>query len=264
MTDDQTPGPAPSILTRDDGAAIAYHVLAGKKPGIVFLTGFMSDMTGGKALALESWCRKTDRAFLRFDYTGHGASSGAFADGTIGAWAEDAVFALDKLTQGPQVLVGSSMGGWIMLLAALARPERVAGLLGIAAAPDFTEDLMDGELTQEQRETMEREGRVEIPTDYDDPYVITKALIEDGRNNLLLRSPIALTCPVRLIQGMKDTDVPWKTALAIQDRLTGGDVEVTLVKDGDHRLSEPEDLARLTRTLEGLLEKIEPQDPESP
>ncbi len=259
MTDDQTPGPAPSILTRDDGAAIAYHARGGKKPGIVFLTGLLSDMTGGKALALESRCRETGRAFLRFDYTGHGASSGAFAEGTIGAWADDAVFALDELTQGPQVLVGSSMGGWIMLLAALARPERIAGLLGIAAAPDFTEDLMYGELTPEQRETIEREGRIEIPSDYEDPYVITKALLDDGRNNLLLRGPIPLTCPVRLIQGMKDGDVPWKTALAIQDRLTGGDVEVILVKEGDHRLSGPDDLTRLTRTLDGLLEKIDAQ-----
>ncbi|HEB78943.1 MAG TPA: alpha/beta hydrolase [Rhodospirillales bacterium] len=239
---------------RDDGATIAYHHTPGKSPGVMFLTGFMSDMTGGKALHLEEYCRKQGRAFLRFDYQGHGASSGAFKDGTISGWTEDAVFALDALAEGPQILVGSSMGGWIMLLAALQRPERVAGLLGIAAAPDFTENIIENKLTAEQKETIERDGFISMPSDYDDsPYIITKALLEDGRNNLLLNKPIPLTCPVRLIHGVKDADAPWRTSLRISEMLTSGDVELTLVKEGGHRLSEPADLDRLTRNLEALI-----------
>ena len=150
--------PAPSILTRADGAAIAYHKTGGKSPGVVFLSGFMSDMTGSKALYVEEQCKAHGHAFLRFDYFGHGQSSGAFTDGAIGRWADDAVHVLDELTEGPQILVGSSMGGWIMLLAALARPQRVAGLLGIAPAPDFTEDILPNELSAEQLATIERDG----------------------------------------------------------------------------------------------------------
>ncbi|MHA1597644.1 MAG: alpha/beta fold hydrolase [Alphaproteobacteria bacterium] len=244
----------PRILTRSDGATIAYRQIDGKLPGVVFLGGFMSDMEGSKALALENHCREIGRGFLRFDYTGHGQSSGNFADGTIGAWADDAIDAIGRLTDGPQVLVGSSMGGWIMLLVALRLKERVAGLLGIAAAPDFTEDLIDRELTDDQRATMARDGFVEVACDYsDDPYTITQALIDDGREHLLLGRPIDFDGPVRLIQGIKDMDVPWRTALRIQEMLTGDDVEVTLVKDGDHRLSDAPDLARLMRTLDGLL-----------
>ena len=252
--------PAPLEITRSgDGATIAYHAVAGKSPGVVFLGGFRSDMNGTKALALEKWCRATGRAFLRFDYGGHGQSSGAFTDGTIATWAEDAIFAIEKLTQGPQVLVGSSMGGWIMLVAALRLKGKISGLLGLAAAPDFTEDLIHGELTPRQLEIIETEGQVKIPNcyDVDDPYIITKALIEDGRRQRLLHKPIALDIPVRLIQGMKDEDVPWKTALKIQEMLVGEDVEVQLVKNADHRLSEPGDLDRLTTTLEKLLAHIE-------
>ncbi len=214
----------------------------------------MSDMTGSKALALEEHCRKQGRAFLRFDYSGHGQSSGAFRDGTIGRWADDALDAIERLTEGPQILVGSSMGGWIMLLTALKLKHRVAGLIGIAAAPDFTEDLIGRELTEEQRQAVESAGFVNIPSDYgDEPYTITKALIEDGRDHLLLGGPIPLNGPVRLIHGLKDADVPWRTALRLQDALTSTDVEVTLVKDGDHRLSEPHDLARLTDSLDRLI-----------
>ena len=227
--------------------------------GIVFLTGFHSDMQGTKALALEQWCQDQGRAFLRFDYTGHGQSSGKFEDGCIGDWAADAIYALDELSEGPQILVGSSMGGWIMLLVALARPERVAGLLGLAAAPDFTEDLMWEELTDDQRGALNAQGRVDLPNDYDplEPCVITKKLIEDGKNNLLLRDPLNIQVPVRLIQGMKDADVPWATALKLQDALVTDDVEIQFVKGGDHRLSESQDLARLGRTLGSLLEDLE-------
>ncbi len=245
------------ILTRDDGGAIAYCRTLGKTPGVVFLTGFKSDMTGSKALALEEFCQNRGQAFLRFDYTGHGQSSGAFEDGTIGEWADDAVLALDHLCQGPQVLVGSSMGGWIMLLAALARPERIAGLVGTAAAPDFTEALISNEFSPEQKQQMETQGFAEIPNCYDDePYKITKALLDDGRNHLLLGGEIPLDCPVRLIHGDKDQDVPWKTSLRIAENLRSTDVETLIVKNGDHRLSEPLDLDRLCRTLGRLLDQL--------
>lgn len=248
---------AHQILTRPHGATIAYNRLAGNSPGVVFLSGFMSDMQGTKALALEQHCKERGQAFLRFDYSGHGQSSDAFVDGTIGAWARDAIDAIEQLTEGPQVLVGSSMGGWIMLLAALALKDRVCGLIGLAAAPDFTEDLIENELTGEQRQMMARDGFVEVACDYgDDPYTITQRLIDDGRDNLLLGGDIALTQPVRLIQGLKDNDVPWATALKLQEKLLSSDVEVTLVKDGDHRLSEPADLKRLNAILDSLLDTL--------
>ena len=255
--DSQVAGDIPKILTCDDDVRIAFHQLAGKTPGVVFLTGFMSDMSGGKALALEEMCRADGRAFLRFDYQGHGASSGEFADGTIGVWAGDALAALDRLTEGPQILVGSSMGGWIMLLVARARPDRVAGLVGIAAAPDFTERFYNDGLTDAQRDEMARTGRVVIPSDYEDDYTFTKDLIEDGRAQCLLEGPIAIDCPVRLLQGMRDDAVPWQTALSIQDKLRSDDVEVALVKDGDHRLSEPHDIERLLATVRGLAAKTD-------
>ena len=244
----------PSRLTRDDGSIIAYHRSEGKSPGVVFFPGFMSDMTGSKAVELERYCRARGQAFLRFDYTGHGQSSGAFVDGTIGAWTADALDVIDRLTTGPQVLVGSSMGGWIMLLAALARPERAAGLLGIAAAPDFTEDLIPHELTPAQRSELVTRGRVDVPSEYGPEP--TQALMEDGRRHLVLRRPIAFDGPVRLIHGMRDPDVPWQTALRICQMMQSKDVEVTLVKDGDHRLSELEDLERLKRTLDELIRRI--------
>lgn len=254
---------SPQTITREDGATIAYHhtpVQSPDKPtGVIFCGGFKSDMEGTKALALEEWCRAEGRSFLRFDYTGHGQSSGTFEDGTIGQWAADALYALDHLTEGPQVLVGSSMGGWIMLLVARVRAERLRGLVGLAAAPDFTEDLMWNELNDEQRAEMERDGQVALPSDYDpnEPYIITKALIEDGKDHLLLREPLNIQMPVRLIQGMQDMDVPWQTALKIQDALVTEDVEIQFVKNGDHRLSETADLNRLTRTLDNLLHDLE-------
>lgn len=249
----------PQILNTKQDVDIAYHAHAGKSPGVVFLGGFHSDMDGTKAIALDQWCQDNDRAFLRFDYTGHGASSGQFEDGCIGDWARDALSVLDHLTAGPQVLVGSSMGGWISLLVARARPERIVGLLGLAAAPDFTEDLMWQDLNEAQRAELNDKGKVCLPCDYDpsEPYVITQKLIEDGKNNLLLRAPLNIDIPVRLIQGLLDSDVPWKTALKIQEVLTSDDVEIQFVKNGDHRLSEAKDLLRLTRTLEHLLKDVE-------
>ena len=244
----------PERLPRPGDHSIAYHKSPGSAPGIVFLGGFMSDMTGSKALALEAYARQRGRAFLRFDYLGHGEATGLFQDGTIGRWAEDAIAALDGLTEGPQVLVGSSMGGWIMLLAALARPDRVAGLVGIAAAPDFTQDLMWDRYPEPVREILRHDGVYKAASDYgDEPTTITMKLIEDGRRHLLLRGPIALDCPVRLIHGLADPDVPWQVSVKLAERLESEDVEVTLVKGGGHRLSEPEDLERLELTLELLL-----------
>jgi pimeloyl-ACP methyl ester carboxylesterase len=242
----------PKILTLETGASIAYRQTPGAGPGVVFLCGFMSDMTGSKAFWLEEYCAQRGQGFLRFDYQGHGASSGNFADGHVGVWASDAIAAIDKLTEGPQILIGSSMGGWIMLLAALAMPGRVAGLIGIAAAPDFTEDLLPAELSATQMAEIAAQGQTRIASDYDDDYVITKALLEEGRKHLVLRGEIALDCPVRLIHGLEDKSVPWETALRIQDRLRSWDVEVILVKNGDHRLSEAEDLDRLGRALAAL------------
>ena len=240
----------PSRLARPDGHTIAYRATPGKRPGVVFMAGFMSDMTGTKAVALEDDCRGTGRAYVRFDYLGHGASSGRFVDGAIGRWADDAVAVIDAAAEGPQVLVGSSMGGWLMLLAALARPQRVCGLVGVAAAPDFTEDLFWATFDAGQRKTLMRDGIVHLPSDYgDEPTPITRALIEDGREHLVLRAPIPLACPVRLIHGMADADVPWRTSLTLAEKLASNDVEVTLVKDGGHRLSEPPDLARLCRAV---------------
>ncbi len=249
---------APEILTRDDSATIAYCRIPGKPPGVVFLTGLKSDMTGGKALALEEFCRRRGQAFLRFDYFGHGQSSGAFEDGTIGRWAEDAVLVLDELLEGPQVLVGSSIGGWIMLLAALARPDRVSGLVGTAAAPDFTEDLIMGQLSAEQKQQLATQGFAEIPNDYDDePYKITQALLDEGRKHLILRGEIPLDCPVRLIHGTDDRDVPWQTSERIAEKLRSRDVETVLVENGDHRLSELPDLERLCGTVGRLLDHLE-------
>jgi len=251
---DQTKDPA--ILTREDGSMIAYRHTAGKTPGVMFLTGFKSDMQGGKATALEDFCVSRGQAFTRFDYYGHGESSGAFEDGTIGRWADDAVHVLDTVTEGPQILVGSSMGGWIMLLAALRRPERIAGLVGIAAAPDFTRDLIPPALTPDQLAELDAQGYCDIPNCYDDqePYRIRKSLLDEGDNHLLLNGDIALDVPVRLIHGIEDADVPWQTALKISEHLTSRDVEIQFVKAGDHRLSEPQDLDRLTRTVGTLLE----------
>ena len=253
MTEKNASAEPPRILARGDGATIAYHRLAGRSPGVVFLGGFMSDMTGTKATTLESICRERGQAFVRFDYFAHGASSGDFAEATIGRWKDDALAVLDELTEGPQILVGSSIGGWIMLLAALARPERIHGLIGIAAAPDATEDLMWEELPPAAREAMMRDGFVRVPSEYDPRgYLLTRRLIEEGRKHLLLRAPIGLRCPVHLLHGMRDPDVPWQTSLRLAERLEGDEVTVELIKAGDHRLSTAPDLARLAAAVARL------------
>ncbi|MEO6298937.1 MAG: alpha/beta fold hydrolase [Paracoccaceae bacterium] len=233
----------PRFLTTPQGRAIAYHQTSGAGPGVVFLGGFRSDMTGTKALFLQEWALREGRAFLRFDYSGHGQSSGDFLDGAIGDWFEDAQAAL-ALTTGPQVLVGSSMGGWISLLLAREMPERIAGLVGIAAAPDFTEDSMWAAFSEVQRAGLMEKGRIALPSEYAvDPYIITRRLIDEGRQRLVLRAPLDLPFPVRLLQGSDDMDVPQDVALRLFGHVTAPDVRLTLVKGADHRFSTPECLS---------------------
>ncbi len=240
-------------LDRGDGTELAWARTPGRGPTVVFLPGFKSDMTGSKAVDTEAFCAAQGLACLRLDYSGHGQSGGRFEDGTIGSWTEDALYLIDRLTDGPLLLIGSSMGGWIALLAALARPDRVAGLIGIAAAPDFTETLMWEAMTPAEQAALRRDGVLPVPSEYGDPYPVTLRLIEEGRTRMLLDRPIPLACPVRLLQGQCDADVPWQTALRLAERLEAGDVQVTLIKDGDHRLSRPQDLALLRRTIGALL-----------
>jgi pimeloyl-ACP methyl ester carboxylesterase len=244
-------------MDRGDGVELAWASLPGSGPTVVFLPGFKSDMNGSKALDIAEFCSGRGQAMLRLDYSGHGESGGRFEDGTIGRWTQDALAVIDR-TVGEIVLVGSSMGGWIALLAALARPGRVAGLVGIAAAPDFTERLMWQAMAPAERAKLQRDGVLHVPSQYGDAYPVTLRLIEEGREHLLLDAPIKLDCPVRLLHGQQDPDVPWELALRTAAAITGADVQVTLVKDGDHRLSRPEDLALLRRTLTPLLGQNSP------
>lgn len=244
-------------LTTPQSRRIAYNRSAGRGAGVVFLGGFKSDMGGTKAVHLEAWARDQGRAFLRFDYSGHGESSGDFLDGCIGDWFADAKAAITTLTDGPQVLVGSSMGGWIALLLARAMPERVAGLVGIAAAPDFTEDSMWAQFSDAQRHELATRGFVEEPSDYSpEPYVITRKLIEDGRNHLVLRAPLALPFPVRLLQGTADTDVPPAVALRLMDHADSPDLRLLLVKGADHRFS----TAACLRMIKQAVAEVSPSE----
>ena len=240
-------------LPRPDGNVVAYARSEGREPSVVFLGGFRSDMTGTKAMALEAWAQARGQGYLRFDYLGHGQSSGRFEDGTIGRWLDDSLAAIDKLTNGKLVLVGSSMGGWLGLLVARARLERIVGLVLIAAAPDFTERMLLEGLSPEDRTTLERDGRLERPSQYSpEPSVFTWKLIEEGRRHLLLDKPLALPCPVRLLHGQSDPDVPWEYSLQIARHLDAPEVVATLVKGGDHRLSTPADIVRLIAIVEEL------------
>lgn len=255
------------ILPRGGGPSIAYVRRPGatgaagtaERPGVVFLSGFMSDMTGTKATWLRDFTARRGLPYLRFDYSAHGASEGRFEEGTIGGWLADTLAALDELSEGPQILVGSSMGGWLALLAALARPRRVSGIVGLAAAPDFTEELVHSDLTPAQREALMRDGIVRIASPYGDaPYVFTRRLIDEGRDHLLLGGPIAIRCPVRLIHGYADTDVPWEMSMALLARLETPDAAVTVIKDGDHRLSRPEDFAKIGAAIADVIEDTAP------
>ncbi|RKF16453.1 alpha/beta hydrolase [Roseovarius spongiae] len=244
-------------FTTDRGRQIAYLRLEGEGPGVVFLGGLRSDMTGTKALFLEDWARRAGRAFLRFDYSGHGASSGEFTEGCIGDWAEDAAAAINTLTQGPQILVGSSMGGWIALLMARRMPERIAGMVTVAAAPDFTEDSMWAGMNEIERAKLKREGRILRPSEYDEPYVITNRLIEDGRDRLVLRDPLNLPFPVRFLQGTADMDVDKSVALRLLDHATGPDMRLTLVDGADHRFSDADCLALIAASVEEAIWRSE-------
>lgn len=241
----------PAYFARPDGLRLAYRHSRGFGPTIVFLPGYMSDMEGGKAVALHDWARGQGRAMLRLDYAGNGASEGRFVDGTLASWRDDVLLLIDRLIEGPVVLVGSSMGGWLALLVALARPDRVAGIVGIAAAPDFT----TWGFTDADKALLHTEGRIEEPTPYgDQPYVTTLAFWQSGQTLLLLEDDIAINCPVRLLHGQCDPDVPWEIALRTAGRLRSSDVQTLLIKDGDHRLSRDSDIAVLIRTVVSLLD----------
>jgi pimeloyl-ACP methyl ester carboxylesterase len=262
MSDEPMPDNAekPGILTREGRASIAYlrHGRNGNPtcaglPGIVYLGGFRSDMTGIKAKRLAEFGRARGQAFVRFDYRGHGADLANFTRYTVGDWIEDALAVVDRLTDGPQVLVGSSMGGWIMQHVALARPDRVHGLVGIATASDFTERLIRPKLDQAAIDRLATDGFLTVPSLYDPAgYVLTANLIEDGRRHALLPGPIAIRCPVRLLHGLADPDVPWRLSVDLADALESRDVLLTVIKGGDHRLSEPDHLARIEAAVAEL------------
>jgi pimeloyl-ACP methyl ester carboxylesterase len=242
-------------LITPQGRRIAYEhsAVADQAPNVVFLGGFRSDMSGTKAVFLQDWAAAQGYGFLRLDYSGHGISGGDFLDGAIGDWFEDALAVIEAVTRGPQILVGSSMGGWISLLLARAIPERIAGLVGIAAAPDFTEDSMWANFTQAQRAELAA-GQVALPSEYSDgPYIITRRLIEEGRNRLVLRAPLPLPFPVRLLQGTDDVDVPPAVALRLLDHISGSDVRLTLVKGADHRFSTPECLELIAASIQDVI-----------
>jgi pimeloyl-ACP methyl ester carboxylesterase len=256
MTNSATIDQEPTFIEVGQGDGrrrIAVRARSGSGPGLFWLGGFNSDMRGTKALALDAWAAEHGRACIRFDYSGHGESGGAFVDGTIGRWLEDSLAVFEQFCRGPQVVIGSSMGGWMALLLARAIAKReaagadLAGLVLIAPAPDFTEQLMWNAFSDEVREEIRTKGVWMRPSEYGDgaPYPITRALIEEGRNHLLLGSAIEVGCPVRILQGAQDPDVPWQHAFALAHRLPAEDVVLTMIQDGDHRLSRPQDIARI-------------------
>ena len=244
------------FLDGPQGRRIAYNRLDGIGPGVVFLGGFRSDMQGTKALFLEEWARVQGLPFLRFDYSGHGESSGAFEAGCIGEWFADAMAVVEALTEGPQVLVGSSMGGWISLLLARSLPGRIAGLVTVAAAPDFTERGFWAGFSELERAKLMREGRLLRPSDYGEPYIITRKLIEDGRDHLLLQAPLDLPFPVRMLQGTADADVPVLWATDLIAHATGKDMRLTLVKGADHRFSDGECLGLIAAAVDEVLARL--------
>ncbi len=231
-------------FTSKQGRRLAYNKTEGSAdlPGVIFLSGFMSDMTGSKATAFEEICKARGQSYLRFDYSGHGESDGEFVDGSIGQWAEDAMAAFDELTKGPQVLVGSSMGGWISLLVALQRKDRVKAIVGIAAAPDFVTEVFESGFSDEQKRELAENGLTYVPSGYEHPYPISRGLVEDGAHQKLLHTDIDLTCPVRLVQGTEDEAVAFDKPARIKAALLSDDVEITMIKGGNHSLSRPEDI----------------------
>ncbi len=236
---------------------IAYNRVKGQAPGVVFLSGHGSDMNGSKALFLEAWAKRHGQAYLRFDYSGHGCSDGIFLEKNISDWTLDTLAIIDELTEGPQILIGSSLGGWIMLNVALKRPNRIIGLIGIAAAPDFTEDLIWQSLDCKNKTKFKAEGKIEFENPYaDEPVIYPYHLIEDGRKHLLLRKAIPITQPVRLLHGLNDTEVPWQTAIRLADCLDSEDVSLCFDKIATHRFSEPQQLKSLEIVLDELINKF--------
>lgn len=248
----------PSYLEDQPNGRLAYFKTGGGPPTVVFMAGLMSDMAGTKALFLENLCREKGWGYVRFDYTGHGRSGGTFKAGTIGSWHRDTLKVIDQVTEGPLVLVGSSMGGWQALLAAKARPARVRGLIGLAAAPDFTERLLWPDLTEDQKKELDTKGEIQMPSGYEEPYVFTKALFDDGRKHLLLDKPIRLDCPVRLIHGLADSDVPHWVSEEIIARLISPDASLTLIEGAGHSLSDEDHLKILRGHLEDVVANIKP------
>jgi pimeloyl-ACP methyl ester carboxylesterase len=255
MTNSADPGEQPVFIEVGNDhltRRIAVRAREGTAAGLFWLGGFNSDMKGTKALALDAWAEARGRACVRFDYSGHGESGGAFVDGTIGRWLEESIAVFEQFCRGPQIVIGSSMGGWMALLLAreiakgkVAKNASLAGLVLIAPAPDFTEELMWKGFSPEIRREIEQKGVWLRPSQYGEPYPITRALIEEGRNHLLLGGSIAVGCPVRILQGAQDPDVPWRHAFALAQRLPADDVVLTMIQDGDHRLSRPQDIARI-------------------
>lgn len=250
----------PSFLKIGD-TDIAYRHRTGRAPGVVWLGGYKSDMLGTKAEALDAWAGEAGHAFLRHDYSGHGEFGGAFRDGTISLWLEQSLGVFRAMTEGPQILVGSSMGAWIALRMAqelnrAGEGDRLAGLLLLAPAPDFTSVLVEPKLSDANRRDLEEKGYMEEPSEYsDEPYVYTRALFEDGRKNLVLDGVIDTHCPVHILQGKADPDVPFAHAMRLAEHLPADDVTISLIGDGDHRLSRPQDIALILRSLEGLIER---------
>jgi pimeloyl-ACP methyl ester carboxylesterase len=248
-----------SILQLPDNNYIAYRKTEGKKnkPMVIFLGGFMSDMTGDKATALEKFCLEKGYGFIRFDYIGHGQSSGEFTDGTIGIWRENVLSVIDELTSDPLVLIGSSMGGWLMLLAALERPKHIKGLIGIASAPDFTENLIWEKMSDEIKAELKATGIHRLKSEYgESPYPITLNLIEEARNHLVLHDKININCPVRLIHGMEDEDVPSSLSVKLGEQLTTENMCVHLIAKGNHRMSTPENIQMICNTLEEMVDSF--------
>ena len=237
---------------------IHYKHLSGKSPGIIFLSGYMSDMEGNKALALEEFCKELGHSYIRFDYRGHGTSDGTLIDGSVSNWTKDALIILDNIAKGQQILVGSSMGGWIMMLLALKRKERISGLVGIASAPDFTEDLLPLQLGKDKIEEIYSQEEVRITRDDGSKNIVTKMLLEDGKTNLILREQITIDCPVELIHGIDDEVVPWETTLEILNKISSPNVNVTLIKSGDHRLSSPSNIQQLKQTVRKMIKTNDP------
>lgn len=240
------------FLTTKQGRKLAYNLTSGDGPIVVFCGGYSSDMTGTKAVYLENWAKETGRGYLRFDYSGHGASSEDFIDGTIGSWAEDAFEVISTLIEGPLILVGSSMGGWISCLMSKRMPERIAGFVGIAAAPDFTEDSMYKWMSEDQKSELEAKGLVYLKSEGYEPYAVTKTFIEEARNQLVLRSPLPMHFPVRLLHGTEDTDVQPDVALSLLDHIDGDDVRLTLVKGADHRFSDERCLRLIRKAIHSV------------